>query len=159
MPGAELGPGQSLGTPDADTATGEGTHEGTQGTHEGTHERGQGATVVYTRKDVSTLTATERRRFIKALQELKRRGEYDEFVRTHLEYYVADGENGLRTAHMAPSFLPWHRQFLLELEKALRRSTRRCPCRTGTGPATAPRPPCRGPRACLAATDAPPAGR
>ncbi|MZF87153.1 tyrosinase family protein [Streptomyces sp. SID5643] len=77
--------------------------------------------MAYTRKDVSTLTRTEKRRFVKAVLEVKRRGEYDEFVRTHIEYYTSDGEDGLRTAHMAPSFLPWHRQFLLELEKALRR--------------------------------------
>ncbi|MFF6874046.1 MULTISPECIES: tyrosinase family protein [unclassified Streptomyces] len=77
--------------------------------------------MAYTRKDVSTLTRTEKRRFVKALLEVKRRGEYDEFVRTHIEYYTSDGEDGLRTAHMAPSFLPWHRQFLLDLEKALRR--------------------------------------
>ncbi|MFI9616324.1 tyrosinase family protein [Streptomyces sp. NPDC052023] len=77
--------------------------------------------MAYTRKDVSTLTAGERRRFVNALLELKRRGEYDEFVRMHIAYYVSDGENGLRTAHMAPSFLPWHRQFLLELERALQR--------------------------------------
>ncbi|CAL9522898.1 Tyrosinase [Streptomyces sp. enrichment culture] len=77
--------------------------------------------MVYTRKDVSTLTRTERKRFVRALLELKRRGEYDEFVRTHIEYFVPDGENGLRVAHMTPSFLPWHRQFLLELERALQR--------------------------------------
>ncbi|MFJ4786437.1 tyrosinase family protein [Streptomyces sp. NPDC088794] len=77
--------------------------------------------MAYTRKDVSTLTAAERKRFVKAMLEVKRRGEYDEFVRTHIEYYTADGEDGLRAAHMTPSFLPWHRQFLLELEKALRR--------------------------------------
>jgi tyrosinase len=77
--------------------------------------------MAYTRKDVSTLTSAERRRFVKALLEIKRRGEYDEFVRTHIEFYTSDGEEGLRTAHMAPSFLPWHRQFLLELERALRR--------------------------------------
>ncbi|MGW0597734.1 tyrosinase family protein [Streptomyces sp. NPDC002776] len=77
--------------------------------------------MAYTRKDVSTLTRTERRRLVKALLELKRRGEYDEFVRMHIEYYVSDGEGGLRTAHMTPSFLPWHRQFLLDLERALRR--------------------------------------
>jgi tyrosinase len=77
--------------------------------------------MVYTRKDVSTLTGAERRRFVKALLEVKRRGEYDEFVRRHIDYYVADGEGGLRTAHMAPSFLPWHRRFLLDLENALRR--------------------------------------
>lgn len=78
-------------------------------------------TVVYTRKDVTTLTGTEKRRFVDALLETKRRGEYDEFVRIHIEYYVSDGEHGLRTAHMAPSFLPWHRRFLLDLEQALRR--------------------------------------
>ncbi|MGW6542479.1 tyrosinase family protein [Streptomyces massasporeus] len=77
--------------------------------------------MAYTRKDVSTLTRTEKRRFVKAMLEVKRRGEYDEFVRTHIEYYTSDGEDALRTAHMAPSFLPWHRQFLLDLEKALRR--------------------------------------
>ncbi|MDQ1045692.1 tyrosinase family protein [Streptomyces sp. V4I2] len=77
--------------------------------------------MVYIRKDVSTLTTSERRRFVNALLEVKRRGEYDEFVRTHIEYYTADGERGLRVAHMAPSFLPWHRRFLLDLENTLRR--------------------------------------
>ncbi|MGX1270052.1 tyrosinase family protein [Streptomyces phaeoluteigriseus] len=77
--------------------------------------------MAYIRKDVSTLTVGERRRFVRALLELKRRGEYDEFVRMHIDHYVSDGEDGLRSAHMAPSFLPWHRQFLLELENALRR--------------------------------------
>ncbi|MEU6802307.1 tyrosinase family protein [Streptomyces neyagawaensis] len=77
--------------------------------------------MVYTRRDVSTLTRSERRRFVGALLELKQRGEYDEFVRMHIDHYVADGEGGLRTAHMAPSFLPWHRRFLLDLETALRR--------------------------------------
>lgn len=77
--------------------------------------------MAYTRKDVSTLTSAEKRRFVNAMLEVKRRGEYDEFVRTHIEYYTSDGEKGLRTAHMTPSFLPWHRRFLLELENALRR--------------------------------------
>ncbi|GHD51639.1 tyrosinase family protein [Streptomyces galbus] len=77
--------------------------------------------MVYTRKDVSRLTASEKRRFVNALLALKRRGEYDEFVRMHIDHYVSDGEGGLRSAHMAPSFLPWHRQFLLDLERALRR--------------------------------------
>ncbi|MEU8467927.1 tyrosinase family protein [Streptomyces sp. NPDC029006] len=77
--------------------------------------------MAYVRKDVSTLTGTERRRFVDALLELKRRGEYDEFVRMHIDFYTTDGDTGLRSAHMAPSFLPWHRRFLLELERALRR--------------------------------------
>ncbi|MFE9834843.1 tyrosinase family protein [Streptomyces sp. NPDC005551] len=77
--------------------------------------------MVYTRRDVSSLTRAEGRRFVAALLEIKRRGEYDDFVRMHIEYYVSDGDDGLRTAHMAPSFLPWHRRFLLDLERALRR--------------------------------------
>ncbi len=77
--------------------------------------------MAYTRKNVAELTREERRRFVNALLEIKRRGEYDEFVRTHIQYFATDGESGLRTAHMAPSFLPWHRRFLLDLERALRR--------------------------------------
>ncbi|MEU9392483.1 tyrosinase family protein [Streptomyces sp. NPDC048324] len=77
--------------------------------------------MAYTRKDVSTLTAAEKRRFVTAMLEVKRRGEYDEFVRMHIDYYTSDGEEGLRAAHMTPSFLPWHRRFLLELETALRK--------------------------------------
>ncbi|MFF4396993.1 tyrosinase family protein [Streptomyces sp. NPDC001480] len=77
--------------------------------------------MTYVRKDAATLTAAEKRRFVNALLEVKRRGEYDEFVRTHIAYFPTDGEDGLRTAHMAPSFLPWHRRFLLDLESALRR--------------------------------------
>ncbi|GAA4800996.1 tyrosinase family protein [Streptomyces ziwulingensis] len=77
--------------------------------------------MAYTRKDVSTLTRDERRRLVKALLAVKRSGEYDEFVRVHIDHYVSDGEDELRAAHMAPSFLPWHRRFLLDLERALRR--------------------------------------
>jgi tyrosinase len=77
--------------------------------------------MAYVRKDAATLTGAEKRRFVNALLEVKRRGEYDEFVRTHITYFAADGESGLRTAHMAPSFLPWHRRLLLDMEDALRR--------------------------------------
>ncbi len=77
--------------------------------------------MAYVRRDAGTLTRAEQRRFVNALLEVKRRGEYDEFVRMHIEYFSADGEHALRAAHMAPSFLPWHRRFLLDLERALRR--------------------------------------
>ncbi|KUO02465.1 tyrosinase family protein [Streptomyces caeruleatus] len=77
--------------------------------------------MVYVRKNVSKLTRTERRRFVEALLEVKRSGEYDDFVRLHIEHFRGDGDRGLRAAHMTPSFLPWHRRFVLDLENALRR--------------------------------------
>ncbi|MGW0732870.1 tyrosinase family protein [Streptomyces sp. NPDC002851] len=77
--------------------------------------------MVYVRKNVSKLTRSERRRFVEALLELKRRGEYDEFVRVHIAHFTGDGDRSLRVAHTTPSFLPWHRQFMLDLENALRR--------------------------------------
>ncbi|MGA4840781.1 tyrosinase family protein [Streptomyces sp. G45] len=77
--------------------------------------------MVSTRKNQNRLTRAERRRFVDAVLRLKRRGEYDEFVRIHIDFYVADGERGLRVAHMAPSFFPWHRRFLLDFERALQR--------------------------------------
>ncbi|KIF71706.1 tyrosinase [Streptomyces sp. AcH 505] len=75
---------------------------------------------MYTRKNQRNLTAAERRSFVGAILELKRRGRYEDFVQTHTEFYVPDAENGLRAAHMTPSFFPWHRRFLLEFEGALR---------------------------------------
>ncbi|MEU1025870.1 MULTISPECIES: tyrosinase family protein [unclassified Streptomyces] len=74
-----------------------------------------------TRRNQSSLSRAERRRFVDAVLRLKRRGEYDEFVRMHIDYYVSDGEDRLRVAHMAPSFFPWHRRFLLDFERALQR--------------------------------------
>ncbi|MEV8528322.1 MULTISPECIES: tyrosinase family protein [unclassified Streptomyces] len=75
--------------------------------------------MVYTRKNQRDLTSAERRAFVNAVLEFKRRGGYDELVRTHIGFYVSDGDDGLRVAHMAPSFLPWHRQFLLQFERSL----------------------------------------
>ncbi|MCS0638973.1 tyrosinase family protein [Streptomyces sp. LP05-1] len=77
--------------------------------------------MAYVRKNQRDLTPAERRKFVGAVLELKRAGRYDDFVRTHIEYYSADGDGELRVAHMAPSFFPWHRQFLLDFERALRR--------------------------------------
>ncbi|MEV6111360.1 tyrosinase family protein [Streptomyces sp. NPDC052109] len=39
----------------------------------------------------------------------------------YITHHAPDGERRLRTRHMAPSFLPWHRKLLLEPERALRR--------------------------------------
>ncbi|MFJ8001788.1 tyrosinase family protein [Streptomyces sp. NPDC096310] len=76
---------------------------------------------MYTRKNQRALTGAEKKRFVGAVLALKRRGEYDEFVRVHARYYVSDTEDGVRTGHMAPTFFPWHRHFLLEFERALQR--------------------------------------
>lgn len=66
------------------------------------------------------LTSTQRTRFVEAVLELKRIGSYDRYVVTHAKYFAADGETGLRVAHMAPTFFPWHRRFLLQFESDLR---------------------------------------
>src|SRR5690606_26591406 len=71
------------------------------------------------RKNQASLTAGEKRRFVAALLELKRSGRYDAFVSTHNDFIVSDTDHGPRTGHRSPSFLPWHRRFLLEFERAL----------------------------------------
>lgn len=74
---------------------------------------------MYTRVNQRNLTSSQRARFVKAVIALKRSGSYDKYVRLHAEYFAADGESGLRMAHMAPTFFPWHRQFLLVFEREL----------------------------------------
>ncbi|RSS39477.1 tyrosinase MelC2 [Streptomyces sp. WAC08241] len=72
------------------------------------------------RKNQATLTADEKRRFVDALLELKRSGRYDAFVTTHNAFIMGDTDDGDRVGHRSPSFLPWHRRFLLEFEAALK---------------------------------------
>ncbi|HEY5835708.1 tyrosinase family protein [Streptomyces sp.] len=67
------------------------------------------------------LTSRQRAQFVEAVLELKRTGRYEKYVTLHAEYFASDGESGLRIAHMAPTFFPWHRQFLLAFERDLRR--------------------------------------
>jgi tyrosinase len=74
---------------------------------------------VYTRINQRHLTSSQRTRFVEAVVELKRMGSYDKYVRLHAKYFAADGETGLRVAHMAPTFFPWHRRFLLAFESEL----------------------------------------
>jgi tyrosinase len=74
---------------------------------------------VYSRKNQSNLTRTEKQRLVEAILQLKRSGRYDDFVTTHRQFYVTDAEDGPRPAHMTPSFFPWHRKYLLEFEEAL----------------------------------------
>ncbi|WP_156726952.1 tyrosinase MelC2 [Streptomyces apocyni] len=71
------------------------------------------------RKNQSALTRTEKRRFVDALLELKRSGRYDEFVTTHNGFIMSDTDQGERVGHRSPSFLPWHRRFLIDFERQL----------------------------------------
>ncbi|MEU1671460.1 tyrosinase family protein [Streptomyces roseifaciens] len=73
------------------------------------------------RKNQANLTATEKRNFVNAVLELKRTGVYDGFVRTHNEFIMSDTDNGDRVGHRSPSFLPWHRRFLIQFEQELQK--------------------------------------
>ncbi|MFC9078261.1 tyrosinase family protein [Streptomyces sp. NPDC057062] len=71
------------------------------------------------RKNQANLTPDEKRRLVAAFVELKSSGRYDAFVKTHNAFIMGDTDTGERTGHRSPSFLPWHRRFLIEFEKAL----------------------------------------
>ncbi|CCH31783.1 tyrosinase family protein [Actinosynnema sp. NPDC047251] len=71
------------------------------------------------RKNQQNLTATERSNFVNALLTLKQNGRYDLFVRLHIDRANGDSDWGLRIGHRSPSFLPWHRRYLIEFEQAL----------------------------------------
>ncbi|WP_327134661.1 tyrosinase family protein [Streptomyces sp. NBC_01343] len=73
------------------------------------------------RKNQAALTPEEKRAFTNALLELKRTGAYDRFVTTHNGFIMSDTDSGDRVGHRSPSFLPWHRRFLLEFEAALQK--------------------------------------
>lgn len=74
------------------------------------------------------MDAAQRKAFTDALLELKKAGRYDEYVHWHhavmmptvdaTEPATPDYRNG---AHRGPSFLPWHREFLLQVEVDLKK--------------------------------------
>ena len=70
--------------------------------------------MVRVRKDAMALTAGERARFVRALATLNDRGmgRFSEFPNIH-------NEAGSPEAHGNAGFLPWHRAFLLDLEREL----------------------------------------
>lgn len=79
------------------------------------------------RKNIRSLSDSEKKSFIDSLLELKRRGEYDKYVHWHHGVMVPtvhcdepqdpDYRNG---AHLGPAFLPWHPEMLMQLEAELR---------------------------------------
>ena len=72
--------------------------------------------MVRVRKDATTLTTAERDRFISALAQFNDggRGRFSDFRNVHTQ--AGDPE-----AHGRAGFLPWHRSFLLDLERELQR--------------------------------------
>jgi tyrosinase len=85
-----------------------------------------GATLV--RKDVKDLSAGERSDFVNAVLKLKKmpspykafgaKNYYDLFVLWHRNVFRCPNY----TAHMSPTFLPWHRYYLQQFELALSRA-------------------------------------
>lgn len=65
------------------------------------------------RKNQATLTAAEKARYVAAVLAIKASGVYDQFVSDHVNFMAG--------AHRGPAFLPWHRQYLLDFEAALRK--------------------------------------
>lgn len=81
---------------------------------------------VRVRRNHQSLSSEEKKRFVNALLEIKKRGIYDRFVHAHHAVMIPSvlpneprDANYRNYAHRGPSFLPWHRAFLLELEAAL----------------------------------------
>src|SRR5688572_9402237 len=68
--------------------------------------------MVWCRKNQSSLTSTEKSRFVAAVLALKAGGKYDDYVQQHMNF--------MSSAHRASAFLPWHREFLRRFELDLR---------------------------------------
>jgi tyrosinase len=64
------------------------------------------------RKNQATLTANEKARFVAAVLQLKANGGHDLYVRQHRDLFNAN-------IHRTAWFFPWHREFLLRLERDL----------------------------------------
>lgn len=78
------------------------------------------------RKSATSLTSQERQEFVETLHKMKQMpsqynpslNAYDYFVDLHVQAF--EDHSG---AHMAPGFLPWHREFLHRFEQELRRAS------------------------------------
>jgi tyrosinase len=68
--------------------------------------------MVWCRKNQATLTTTEKSRFVAAVLALKANGKYDGYVQQHMNF--------MASAHRAPAFPAWHREFLRRFELDLR---------------------------------------
>jgi tyrosinase len=81
------------------------------------------------RKNHLSMSPAEKARFVAAVLELKKRGVYDQLVKDHrtamppmpMNMPMGAGMSMGKMAHRSPWFLPWHREFLLRYERALRK--------------------------------------
>lgn len=73
--------------------------------------------MVRIRKNANTLTPGERDRFVRAFAQLNISGRFADFRNMHTN--VSSPQ-----AHGAPGFLPWHRAYLLDLEREIQRIDR-----------------------------------
>ncbi|MCK9930099.1 tyrosinase family protein [Frankia sp. Mgl5] len=74
------------------------------------------------RRSIYALSLAEVQAFTDALNTLKQSGVYDQFVTRHhtaMMTFTPTSQSVRNAAHKGPSFLPWHRQSLLEFESAL----------------------------------------
>lgn len=76
------------------------------------------------RRNVYTLTSAEWAEVVRAFNAVKASGAYDDATKRHQKAMstlaLYPGENGsTNEAHRGPGVLPWHREFLLELEKLM----------------------------------------
>jgi len=81
------------------------------------------------RKDINSLTATEKQDFIKALKGLKANGVYDQFTKWHAQGSdkaapmpgTTETASVRNAAHKGPAFEPWHREMLRRFELELQK--------------------------------------
>jgi tyrosinase len=87
---------------------------------------GPAARSLEVRKSATTLTSAEKQQFAAALHRMKamesqfapKINAYDYFVELHVQAFASH-----TGAHMAPGFLPWHRELLRRFEAELRRAS------------------------------------
>ncbi|MDB6166098.1 MAG: tyrosinase [Lacunisphaera sp.] len=66
-----------------------------------------------TRKSVTSLTPDERAAYVRGVKAIKASGKYNGYVEMH------NNANAHPVVHRCPSFLPWHREFILRYERDL----------------------------------------
>lgn len=75
---------------------------------------------IKTRKNVLSLSPSEKQEFINGILALKKSGTYDQFVRWHVDAMNMGPNMPMGVyPHQSPIFLPWHRYFIAKFENAI----------------------------------------